>query len=480
MLRSNRYRWLKNLLLLAGGAVAIVVGVAWLRVLADIDPFAYRKKILTNPIGERVAMRFDDVIMRQWEGKKLTAKAKVDRIDIMDNRQELHFFGVKNGQYFSKKGSFKFSAEKADWNAVNQLVHFAGQTRVANKDLDLYAANFSYNQRNEILDIPGDVKGRFFDGTVKSVGLIYDLKAEAFKAGPTEWEGKLKNPFQEPGGQTTKTNWKVNFKGLSSVVNGKQSGTGLYATDGQIKIYADKGERDMKTDVITGTGNIRYYSAKSNLTADKVVIDRVAKKAVLTDDVVMLIKPEDKQVLDEIEIPPFRPMVPEQVAKTRPPAPVSADDQEVSSTKTIRKYPISVRADKVEYWYGKNNEHAIITGRPQAQQELPGGRWRMVWAFKATYDGEKEELLLSNSGPGKREPQMKNSRGEDLTAEWFKISTKEDVEEWSAMALQGDVLTDDDEDTTANLNRLRGKKNPPPPKGGGNLKGPIGRGNKLR
>lgn len=468
MLRSSSL--LRNLLYIAGGIVAIIVGNLWLHELARIDPFAAQRELDKQPLGRQVAIRLGNVEMRQYEAGKLTATCKIGRIDIADNRQRLSFFAVTDGKYYAKKGGFLFDTDKVDWNAAARKVTFDGNAHLKNNDVDLIAKNFTYNQKLETLDIPGKVTGKFFDGKLAANGLTYNLAEDSYSVGPSEWEGALKDPLQE----SQRSRWKIRFGGVSKRQNGKEIGEDFYATDDEIIVKADKGERDMKTDVITATGNVRYNSAKADLVADKVVIDRRTKKAVLTGNVRMVVKPEDKQVLEEREVPPFQPIVPDAIAKNRPPAPIGFDDTEVSSTKNIRKYPIAMTALKIEYWYAKGSRHAVITGEPQAQQELTTGRWRKVWAFRADYDAEKEVLKLVSSGDGKRDARMKNSRGEDLSAEWFEISTKEDDDYFSAYKMIGDVFTEGEEDDTINQGRLKKKKAPPP--GGAPLKGPIGRG----
>ena len=330
---------------LAGGAV-IVLGVAWLQALAKLDPFADRRQIDTEPLGDKVAIRMQDVEMRQYEGPKLTASARIGSIAIKDNRQEVSLFAVSDGRYYASKGNFAFTSERVDWNAVTQTAAFIGAGAIRNKDVDLKAANFTYNEKQRMLDIPGKVSGRFFDGKVQADGLRYDLAKDSFATGPVKWAGLMPNPFQQAGGPPARSRWKVDFPGGTEIVNGLQKAPkGGWATDGEIKVIADYFERDMKTDVLTAKGNVRYYSAKANLTAEAAIVDRKAKKATLTGKVDMLLKPKDREVLEEIEIPPFRPTVPDQISKERPPAPVTSDeDREVSSTKNIRKYPVTATA----------------------------------------------------------------------------------------------------------------------------------------
>jgi hypothetical protein len=191
------------------------------------------------------------------------------------------------------------------------------------------------------------------------------------------------------------------------------------------------------------------------------VIYRREKRAVLTGHVHMLVKPKDQEKLDLSELRPFTPMVPDSIAAKRPAAPPSQESQqqkdlqeELRSSKTLRKYPLHLSADRIEYWYRKGNRHAVITGSPQAMQELPDAdHWRRAWAYKALYNGETEKLDLQ-SAPGKRDARMKNSLGDDLTAKWFQVSTKENDEEYEGDEVYGDVAPTGDED----LDTVKGKK----------------------
>jgi lipopolysaccharide export system protein LptA len=215
-------------------------------------------------------------------------------------------------------------------------------------------------------------------------------------------------------------------------------------------IKANQVERNVKTDVVVATGNVSYFSKKVNLLCDKVTIYRKEKRAVLEGNVSMLIKPEDQEKLEEVALAPLRPIVPEEIANSRPAPPTEKSDQEkqlddeVRSNQNRRKYPVQVLAAKIEYWYGEGSRRADITGAPQARQELPAGRWRQVWAYKAHYDGEKETLRLDSS-PGHKETRIMTSLGDDIHANWFEVSTKEEDDAWSAEALDGIFVPDDNE-----------------------------------
>jgi hypothetical protein len=187
-----------------------------------------------------------------------------------------------------------------------------------------------------------------------------------------------------------------------------------------------------------------------------------------------------------VEIPPFKPQVPDDIAKDRPPAPPGKSDDEkklddeVRSGKTTRKYPILVLADKVEYWYAKGSRHAVITGSPQARQELAGGRWRYGWTHEAFYDGEKETLRMVST-EGKKDTRVKSSLGDDFVADTATVSTQEDNDEMSADGIVGDFYQEGDEIPSTGGDKGKTGTGTGDKKGGGDvkppaIKGPIGGG----
>jgi lipopolysaccharide export system protein LptA len=220
---------------------------------------------------------------------------------------------------------------------------------------------------------------------------------------------------------------------------------------------------------------VKYFSPKANMSCEKAVIYRKEKRAVLTGNVDMLVKPKDKQTKAVVEeIPPFRPEVPKEISTERPAAPPTEKqgnpiDDDLQNAKTLRNYPTAITAAKIEYWYAKGDRHAIITGSPQARQVLPEGRWRKLWAHEAQYDGEKEFLTLI-SREGQSDARAQTSLGDDIVAERVVVSTKEDDDDLEAKGVKATVYGKSDEDT--------GIKPPDPIKpktGGGGLKGNIGK-----
>lgn len=125
-------------------------------------------------------------------------------------------------------------------------------------------------------------------------------------------------------------------------------------------------------------------------------------------------------------------------------------DDELRSTKSVRKYPAVIRAQTIIYYYQKGSRHADIQGSPQAQQELPGGRWRRVWAQKAYYDGEANTLKLM--GSLKDAPVLlKDSVGDKIATDWMLLSTKEGDDDFSAGTSAGYIYNENEEMNRATL-----------------------------
>jgi hypothetical protein len=440
------------------GIVSLSVGMYALR-LANVDPFAHLRDNSGGPLGDQIGLRLEDVKLRHFKGGELLSSVEVDRVDIRQDRQYLDLFDLKNGSIRFEKNEVAFDAPHAAWNAVASKLEITNGARVRNKDMDLLVSTFTYDDRAKKLNVPGEIQGKLFDGQGKAQGLIYDMAAHSYRTGPITWEGMV--ALQEAG-RAEPTRWHIQGDDVN-VEGDNQIFTNAVATDGEIMLRAPRVERNARTDVLTATGKVYYYSPKANLVADKAVVDRRNKKATLTTNVQMLIKPESEQRLQPVDIQPFRPSVPDEISRNRPPAPAPALDgskqldDDLRSPRTARRYPTVIVADKVEYWYAQGQRRAVVTGNPQARQELPGGRWRYAWSWQAVYDGEKEMLYLTSSN-GQKNTRVKTSIGDDLVATSAEMSTRDDRDLFSAKGVDGHFFTADDE-----IPRSGGATTSPPP-----------------
>lgn len=453
--------------------VTLGVGAATYAVLrvVRLDPFAsYRggKSSL-----DQVAMELGDVRVRQFRDGKLVGSALVGQIRVFKDRQGADLIDIHDGIYRGDSGEVAYASTNANWNQTRKILTVPQGAHVRSKDFDLQVPKFVYDGGHQRLSVPGAIEGKLLEGKVHAASFAYNLQTRSWMLGETEWTGPISVDLQD-GSAPQREVWTI--KGRGSGNNEIITYRNGYAVNeaGDTIIKADQIVQNRRESSITATGNVKYFSSKVNMTCLKAVVYTKEKRAVLTGGVDMIVKPKDApDKAKEEEIPPFRPLVPDSVAAGRPPAPSDAQrqgDEEGRSGQTIRKYPIAINAGEIEYWYKKGNRHAVITGSPQALQSLPGGRWRRAWAAAAFYDGEAETLKLETRGNNLT--RLRTWLGDDVTADWFVLSTREGNEEWSGDGIQGKIVMEPDDNPGGG---------PPPPGtkattggGGGNLRGRIG------
>lgn len=479
-------RFVMPLVFATGG----ILGILYVQALAKLDPLSRLRGSLQESNEER-GIRLGDVHLVQYNGERKVGEADVKHVFITSDRARYRLAGVENGLYVGKDGKrLNFSAPQALWNTNYGILQASHGTRVWNKDVDLQTENFRLSDKEQTVYVPSKVEGRVYKGTLVANNLKYSIQDGSIKVGPVHWQGKLALNLQGDGKSGDLKGWDFEAR-QGQRLNGNKRGdistfTNCKAYDGIIIVQADKVEWNEATDVVTATGHVQYFAPEANLSCGRAVIYRKEKRAVLTEDVDMLVKPKEKQTKAEIvEIPPFRPIVPKDVAEGRPDAPPVKDsqdkqlDKDLQNPKTARDYPTAITAEKIEYWYGKGKKHAILTGSPQARQELGGGRWRHLWADKALYDGEKETLNLK-SREGQADVRMQNSQNSDMTCEDLVVSTKEGAEDFvEIVGIKGKYRGpkyDEDDDGNPPPDPIRpGQKKTG---GGGGLKGNIGGGKK--
>jgi hypothetical protein len=478
MSHSNRIVAVKRGSLLAA-ALAVVLAVgAVIQTVLKVDAYA-GLKATSRGVDPALGVRVEGVTLRSYDKNKLVVKAKMDRLDVRQDKQQYDLFGVTDGLFFSKKGALEFAAPKAKWNVPTHQLEAPDGGRIKGKEADLHVPQFAFNSKTGVMNTLGEVKGKILHGEItgdiQARGVRYNVNSGAIHTGPMAFNGKIPLSFQE-GDKPQLRTWNIEGKDVD--VDGD---VWVYlkaiATDGDIYVLADRVEHNRKTDVVTATGNVRYFSVKTNLICGKAVIDRKAKKATLTDNVQMLLKAKEKQTTVSVNegIPPFRPVVPEEIAKTRPQADVDGPteaqkklDDEIRSGKNMRDYPTICYAEKIIYWYAKGNRHAEISGNPQARQEMREGAWRQIWTNMAFYDGEADTLQMVSTA-GKEDTRMINSIGDDVTAESLNLSTKEGDERMKGKNVKATLSDRSDEIPKADKPKPTTTtgggtgQNPPPP-----------------
>lgn len=455
---SDRKVIVRNVVLTIAAVGALPFVVSGVRGFLSSDPFA----AFRSPANEKrpdKSIELNDVSLRHYRKGQLVTKGKVDSVVVGMNRNEFHLDHVTNGVYNSEQGPIQFAGRDATLNAMNKSVEIKDDVRIQHKDFDLTTRALKFTGNESVLQTTQPVSGKLYGGDATADGFRFNSKTKSFVVGKNSWKGNLALNLH---GQDEQRPTRWSFQG-ASMKNDPKTGDMTYitgqATDQEIILLADKVVYNKKTDVVTGFGNVRYFAPEANLTADKVVVYRKEKRAVLTDHVRMLVKPEEQQAQPaKIEpIPEFKLLVADQVSAEVIAYPKTDEEkkqvEELRSADTMKKYPLQLASDYIEYWYGKGNRHATIKGNPQARQDFTSGMWRHLWTDHALYDGEKDLLTLISGD--KDLARMKNSYGDDAIAKQFLVSTKKDDDEYSGEDIKSTIAeTEPDE---------RDKKTTPPP-----------------
>lgn len=446
-------------------AAALGVSALVLTELAHVNPLlAYEQK---SGGFNAFPILMTNAQMRSWHQGKLISSAKFRKIQVREDFSEIRANDISDGVYWLGKDRLNYTAAVGDYDVRQGTLAANGLCQVGGRDFSLQSQGFFFKESNHLLNVPYPVTGTLAKGKLVANNVTFSLASHELTTGPLQWQGALSlaeaqgqgsaKTGQNSGGDsdTSKPHpWTFKAEGSrSGTVNGRSVRIFFKAeaSDGRIVVKSPEISQDVKTDVLTCKGPVLYYSAKVDLTCDQAVVQRRQKEAILSGHVVMYVKPKDAEVLNPADpIPPFKPLTPDEVDKQRPPKPMVMDaagkplDDELRSKDSVRKYPATVFADKIDYFYADGSRHGVITGSPQAQQELPGGRWRMIWADQGYYDGEANTLRLTGQ-PKAQTVLVKDSLGDNFSTTSFTGSTEEGNDTYEAGPSSGVYYTDDDQ-----------------------------------
>lgn len=442
-IRSARSTALTALLLCVVGAVGFV-SVRWVTDVVKSDALApYRAQNTPFKLGEGVIM--EGFSINSYLGSRLVTEAKVKEAVIRGDRSLVDLKGVYDGKFYDEDGKvYQFSANAATYGTYSKAIIAREGIRVWNEKVDLQAAGFVYDHNTRTLVVEGAVTGKINGGDTRAESLELNLAKGSLSTGKIAWTG----PLQVEGRGLTR--WSISSDssshkdGITTFINAKGS-------DKDTIVKSDKMTHDRTNEIVTAQGNVEYFGQEANVDCEKVVIERKLGKATLTGKkVTMLIKPEETAP-KESQIPPVSPLVPVDVANSRPTTGDTPEEEarrreneQIRSPENLRQYPLAITASKIEYWYRKGQRRAVVTGSPFARQELGAMKWRELYAFRAEYDGEKEQLRLSSQG-SQRNIRVINSIGDDLLAETFIVSTKKDDDSYEGTRIEGVYMVDDND-----------------------------------
>lgn len=448
---SPRFVPVRNLALLALLAAGATYGGMRLDRAMQGDAFSGLKRPQgTSPI----AATLQSVRFRHYHKGKLVTSAHAAKLDLHRDRRTFEMHGVTNALYKGENRTFRYAAGYAKWDANSAVLTASGKPRLRNDKLDLNARALRFERPKKTVTVTGAVKGKFYDGQLEAENLVMFTDNEAFTAGPVRWNGAMALAAQDGGDDQTREWSIIGQQASRSRTNPNVfEYTQAVATDGEVIVIAPKAEWDRKTDVLTATGRVQYFSAKANFVGNRCVVFRRERRAVLSGDVQMLVKPKSEQDgKPKVEpIPAFQPLNPSQVAPTVGKKPLTPKEKEriekLRDPKSVREYPLAISSATIEYWYGRGVRRAVIQGNPQARQEFPDGKWRHIWTNVAYYNGETDMLKLVST-KGRKDTRFMDSVGDDFVADWMEMAVQEEREEdapWTGWGFEGKFVSLDDE-----------------------------------
>jgi hypothetical protein len=398
--------------------------------------------------GEAAGMEDAGVVVPQaeitvWREGRKRAFLQAGRLVFTRDRRMVALDEQVRARLISGRpgGEVKVELASARYDFFERLISSDQKLNLKSQDFDLKAGGFEFDEGSGILKIPGQTSGRLNGGRVSGGDFLADLPRRDYRLSSATWLGPA-----ALGGQPKM--WDL--KGLEPRFSG-----GVYsvkdgrAAESELIVKAKRIVWDTKTDILTATGDVRIFSPEANFRSDEAVVYRREKRILLRRNAVLLSKAKGVREVKEEPIPAFERIAPAQAEPTSqglgPEGEGRRSDEELRKTGNLRDYPLSAAADQIEYFYAEGGRRAEIDGEPQARQELREGRWRRLWAQRARYDREAEQLLLF-SRPKELDVRFKSSIGDDFRAETVELSTREGVDDWSADRAEGIAYGDPDGD----------------------------------
>jgi lipopolysaccharide export system protein LptA len=428
----------RSTLLILGCAGVFAIGWIGLESVLRASPFA-KFGLTGKPVGAEVGVTMTGFEMKAYEKNRLAAEAKMDKVEVRRDRSQMEVTGVHDGKFYPSDGKpFAFDSKRGTYHYFQNRFMAADGAHVVNEDMDLVSESFVYDEPVRTLLVRGLVQGKLAGGLVKASDLSLNTSTKEIAANNVMWVGEIDELSQD--GQrkqwTITGNMKIGPDGKTTTY------TPGRATDGEIIVTADTVVYTKDTDVLIAKGNVKYFGVDANMLCDEATVFRKERRAIFTGVVRMVVKSEDDEKVAESEFPTIERVTPESL-KTNPQGATQAQVDMLRDSDNMRKFPIKVIADKVEYWYKKGERRAIITGSPFARQDLTEG-WRLGWAVEGFYDGEKETLTLK-SAAGKQEVKLFYSIGDQYVANDITMSTKEGDKSMSGNNVNATLFIDDDE-----------------------------------
>ena len=418
-------RWVKIGLGLAA-VLSLPLAVGGLRSLMSQDPFGYFGARWADPFGGDVGSVMTNVDAQVFEKGQKKASFSAKGVEIRRDKQQMTLSGLTEGKIFdNNKEQASFSAGRANYNAAKELMMIVGGAHVKGADFDIRAPEAKVDIANKRAVMPKGVEGRALSGAIRADKLELGLGSGKHRATNVEWRGKPSIEGIPQGREVQFRAEDVEYTSDPNIVIYKNA----EAVDEDALMRAKVITYDGAKDIVTLEGGAEYYGSEVIVSAPKVVVHRKQKRAIANGGVYFLVKAEGEKGIPVAEKQPAQPVLPKGLAQPQ-------DFEDLRNANNLRKYPIIVTSNAVEYFYQKGAKKAVMTGEPKAHQQLRAGVWREVTAPRAEFEEEKDVLNLFSTGDAK-EVRMKNSAGDDFIALSVRIGTVQGKETLSGKLMEG-------------------------------------------
>jgi lipopolysaccharide export system protein LptA len=359
--------FLMGLLGLAG-ALALLWGVELLR---RQDPFARLAHLMAQSGLQHIELRLEQATLTLREGKRVQAKLQVERIDIEKSRILWRAVNLHEGVFYDEKGRAlgRATAGEIIYNQPLRQLRITGTPTITlfrnpllenAVPLTIRAPVMLWDLHTARITIEHPFTLEWQGGSAHAERLVLNLHESHLRIekGTLRLQTSQQNNRREVQIRYDRFEYRGDIRKVEN----------LQLRDGDTTAFSPYAEVDNKRKYAIATGELWLEDPRLNLKANKLQVwyAENQKRALLTQNVRMLIKPRDT---------------------TDQPA-----EEEDDKLQEAKRYPVEAECGQIEYFYRK--KIAIITGGIKAVQRLKEGQERKLTADRAEYDQKNEILVL--------------------------------------------------------------------------------------
>lgn len=427
----------------------IMTACLWtVRTVQQQDPFArFSRDFAQSGLGD-VGVRLENAeILLRHEDTPI-AQFSAQRVDMHRTRDFWWVYEVRDAKLYQEGKLFaRASADYLEYRSNRQEVFVSGNPRftllnnrwLRDKPVQATVPAMLWNLKNRTMQSEGAVQLQWKGGRAETESLSMNLAQNSVDLGagfirlsaasiPPRLSTLLPLGTQNTAQDNRKQQreLKITWKGRARSQNDILKVSDLQVLDGDTEMNAKSAELDNEQQHVVATGNLLLKDPRAELTGDKLEAWLDEKRALLTGSVRLLVKPKENGEQ--------KPSVEKRTETgTQPP-----DEEEKFTLENVKKYPIVITCDRIEYFYRK--KAASLTGSLKATQTLRNGKTRTLTAEKAEYDQKKEILTLIGNVT------IEFEKGKLLTPKVV-VSVKEGDEWFEADPGSGVITVDEEEES---------------------------------